>query len=284
MEMTLSQLLDEEADLIIRELGIPPCPAILTRLLKEMRQDEPDFGAIAKLITADVGLAAAMLKTVNSPFFGLRTKATSVQQALSLLGLRNVIQIVTGALLRMAFPESSDDLDHYWERSAGIAQVAARLARPLAGMDRDDVYTFALFRDCGIPLMLRKYPKYSGFLNDTLATAARPFTQVEQVLFKTDHARVGSALASSWMLPDATSAAILYHHDYAALENGQLAEASCKLVAIGLVSEYLYMQHIAAPNCYEWDKGGGFAADMFGIKEEKLESFNREVEVALQPQ
>jgi HD-like signal output (HDOD) protein len=284
MEMTLNQRLDEEAEQIIRELGIPPCPTVLTRLLKEMRQDEPDFAAIAKLISSDVGLAAAMLKTVNSPFFGLRTKATSVQQALSLLGLRNVVQIVTGALLKMAFPESGDDLDHFWERSAGIAQVAARLAKPLAGLDRDDVYTFALFRDCGIPLMMRKYPKYSGFLRDDLATAIRPFTQVEQALFKMDHARVGSALASSWMLPDETSAAILYHHDYPALESGQLKEASCKLVAIGLVSEFLYMQHVAAPNFYEWDKGGGFAADMFGIKEQALETYHREVEVALQPQ
>jgi HD-like signal output (HDOD) protein len=273
--------LDDEAERIVRELGIPPCPAILTRLLAEMRQEDPDFRKIATLISSDVGLAAAMLKTVNSPFFGLRTKATSVQQAISLLGLRNVVQIVTGSLLRMAFPEGGEDLDAYWERSSGIAQVAARLAGPLAGLDRDEVYTFALFRDCGIPLMLRRYPKYADFLEDEDVTATRPFTQVEQILFKMDHARVGSQLAATWMLPEDTSEAILYHHDYPALASGELPDGARKLVAVGLVAEYLYLKHVAHPAQYEWDKGGPIVADIFSTSEEKLVEYEPEVVIAL---
>ena len=77
-----SGIVDKDADKIVREIGIPPCPAILTKLLKEMREDEPDYNKASKLIGADVSLAAAMLKTVNSAFFGLATKATSVNQAL----------------------------------------------------------------------------------------------------------------------------------------------------------------------------------------------------------
>lgn len=277
----LTESFEDEAERIVRELGIPPCPAVLTRLLTEMRQDEPDFKKISELITGDVGLAAAVLKTVNSPFFGLRTKATSIQQSLSLLGLRNVTQLVTGALLRMAFPDSSAGLDQYWEKSSAIAQVAARLAKPLAGMDRDNVYTFTLFRDCGIPLMMRKYPKYGAFLDDDLATATRPFTEVEQALFRMDHARVGKELATNWMLPEETAIAILHHHDYAALGGGGLPDSSCTLVAIGLVSEYLYMQHVSEPVCHEWEKGGAFATSTLGITEQALGEYGKEVEIAL---
>jgi HD-like signal output (HDOD) protein len=43
-----------------------------------------------------------MLKTVNSLFFGLRTKATSVNQALQWMGVRNTVEIVTGLPLRQA--------------------------------------------------------------------------------------------------------------------------------------------------------------------------------------
>ncbi len=276
-----NELLDDEAERIVRELGIPPCPAVLTRLLREMRQDDPDFRKIGELISSDVGLAAAMLKTVNSSFFGLRIKATSVQQAVSLLGLRNVTQIVTGSLLRMAFPESSDDLDQYWEKSSGIAQVAARLAKPLAGLDRDEVYTFALFRDCGIPLMMRKFQKYADFLADDLATATRPFTQVEQALFKMDHARVGNQLATSWMLPEESAAAILHHHDYEVLDRKEFRQNSTRLIAVGLAAEYLYSQHAGESNCYEWEKGGAFVSDVFGINEKSLDGYKHEVEIAL---
>jgi len=281
MEIT-TQTFDDEAERVVRELGIPPCPAVLTRLLKEMRQDDADFKKIGELISSDVGLAAAMLKTVNSPFFGLRTKATSVQQSLSLLGMRNVVQIVTGSLLRMAFAESGDDLEQYWEKSSGIAQIAARIARPLAGLDRDEAYTFALFRDCGIPLMMRKFPKYADFLADEVATASRTFTEVEQALFKLDHARVGHQLAANWGLPEDTAFAILHHHEYEVRDRKEFAQAGTRLIATGLVAEYLYCRHTGSANCYEWDKGGAFAQEMFGINEQTLAGYADEVEVALE--
>ncbi len=101
-----SPLMAEEAAKGIR---LPPCPATLTKLLREMRDDEPDFVKIAKLISTDVSLAGAMLKTVNSSFYGLRTKVGSVHQALNVIGLRNAGQLVTGLLLRDAFPSGATD-------------------------------------------------------------------------------------------------------------------------------------------------------------------------------
>ncbi|MCX7153623.1 MAG: HDOD domain-containing protein [Proteobacteria bacterium] len=87
-EKPSSAQIDEEARQIVIDIGIPPCPAILTRLLRDMREDEPDFAAIGKMLSSDMSLAASMLKTVNSPFYGLGRKATSIQQALALLGLQ----------------------------------------------------------------------------------------------------------------------------------------------------------------------------------------------------
>ena len=79
---------EPDLDRIAREVGIPPCPAILGRFSAEMQQPEPDMRKLAELIAADIALSAALLKLVNSPFYGLRTKATNVHQALSIIGLR----------------------------------------------------------------------------------------------------------------------------------------------------------------------------------------------------
>ena len=143
-----SAILDDNTEKILEGICIPPCPAILTKLMQEMRSDDPDFPKISKLISTDASMAAAMLKTVNSPFYGLRSPATSVQQATALLGLRSVAQLVTGLLLRNAFSSGSSELmDEYWESSSTIAQISAVLARQIKGVDRDEAYTFALFRD-----------------------------------------------------------------------------------------------------------------------------------------
>ena len=151
-------ILDLEAERIINEIGLPPCPAILTTLMREMRADDPDFVKLGKLIGSDVSLAAAMLKTVNSPFYGLRSKASSVQQAIALLGLRNVAQIVTGLLLRQAFSGgASEMLEEFWEVSSAVAVLSALLAREVRGKGRDEAYTFALFQDGKPVYMMHRF-------------------------------------------------------------------------------------------------------------------------------
>lgn len=270
MEQTVDEI-DREADKIVREIGIPPCPAILTKLLKETREDEPDYNKTSKLISTDVGLSAAMLKTVNSPFFGLRTKATSINQALQLLGLRNTVEIVTGVLLRQAFPVGDNAaMETFWQTSSGIAEVAAQLALPLGVTNRDEAHTFALFRDCGIPLMIGKFPGYANFMKVSHLDNGRAITSDELDEFGIDHPTLGARLAQSWLLPEEACTAILNHHDYALLQGGSVAGEIATLVALVLAAEWIYTRHNIGPKCREWSQGGDVALDVLGISEEQL--------------
>ena len=58
----------------ILDIGIPPCPAILNRFIAEARQDEPHYSRLANIIGTDVAVAASLIKTANSPFFGMRQR------------------------------------------------------------------------------------------------------------------------------------------------------------------------------------------------------------------
>ncbi len=207
---------DAEASRIVAEIGIPPCPAVLTAMLRETRKDDPDFQAIGKLIASDLALAAALLKTVNSPFYGLRSKATSVQQALVFIGLKNVVRLVTGLLLQQAFPVSRNQVVKLlWETSARIAAGAACLARALRCCDADEAYTFGLFRDCGMLLMTRKHADYAPLLEAAPFPHPDAFAAAESARYVTDHARVGFHMASSWYLPAELCLAVRHHHDRA---------------------------------------------------------------------
>lgn len=262
---------DQEAEQIVRDLGIPPCPEILTKLLREMRKDEPDYMMVGNLISGDVSLAAAMLKTVNSAFFGLRTKATSVKQALALLGLRNVKEIVTGLLLRNSLPTGdSKAMEHFWETSSGIAQTASLLAKPLAGLDREDAYTFALFRDCGIPLMVKRFPEYDKFYSTAMADT-QSFTDAENTKFGMDHARIGAQLARTWHLPEETCNAISISHDYSMLTADDTPVAARKLIALALASEYIHSRCTSNAPCPDWVIGGNAAIAALGTSEDAIE-------------
>ena len=262
---------EDDAKQVVRDLDIPPCPEILTKLLGEMRKDEPDYRTVSNMVSEDVSLAAAMLKTVNSAFYALRNKATSVRQALALLGLRNVKEIVTGLLLRNSLMKAdSKVLERFWETSSDIAQTASLLAKPLAGLDREEIYTFALFRDCGIPLMVLRFPEYEEFYSKAMADS-QPLTEAENAQFNIDHARVGAELARTWHLPDEICNAIALSHDYSKLTGDEVPVKERKLVALGLVAEYIYSRCNSDEPGPDWAAGGNAAIAALGTNEDAIE-------------
>jgi len=276
--------LDRNADRIVKEIGIPPCPAILTKLLRETRADEPDFRRISRLVGGDVALASAVLKVVNSPFYGLRTKATSVQQALALLGLNTVTQLVTGLLLRQAFSASSGpDMERYWKASMATSLICALLCRETAKGDSGVACTFGLFRDCGMPVMLLKFPIYADIFDGSALTPGEPVLEIENERYTTNHARVGAQLARSWFLPESLCYAILHHHDALGSDEvlAQGEAAALGLIAMGLAAEQLYCM-AAGADCLEWALAGEWALFELGLTQARFDALAAQVEAALE--
>jgi HD-like signal output (HDOD) protein len=265
--------LELEAARIAKELDIPPCPAILARIITEFRARQPDLRRIAALIATDVGVAATLLKTVNSPFYGLSQKVTSVQQALSVIGLRAGANLVSGLLLRDAFPTNSGPaMEQFWDGSTRIAVLAAAIARRLRDIDPDRAHTYVLFRDCGMLVMLRKFPHYSDFLEQSAIVPGAQLVRAEDLRFNFNHARVASALARSWSLEDELCDAIFNHHDFGAMAPGKRgAEAAQrKLVAFGLLAEQIVALHMNQGLRPDWISGERFVLDTLGIEADDI--------------
>ena len=274
---------DRQADQIVQEIGIPPCPATLTRLLRETRADDPDFRRIGQLIGGDVALASAMLKIANSPFYGLRAKAASVQQALTLLGLNAETQLVTGLLLRQAFSRAvGPGMERYWKNSMAISLISAMLCRETAGGDAGIACTFGLFRDCGMAILLQKFPGYADILDGSALSSGELVHDIENSRYSIDHARVGSQLARSWHLSESLCYAILHHHDLL-FSNDTLAQApagALKLVALGLIAEQLYC-HATGADCHDWASTGEWALFEVDLNQEKFTAIAEKVNASI---
>ena len=206
----------------VKDIGIPPRPMILDRIAVEMHKDEPDLRYLATLLSADVSIAAGLLKTANSPYFGLQTRARTVVQALVLLGLDVASRAVAGLILRKVFL-SAPSMERFWDASSRIARTAGWLVHQLGSQDgvkADDAYTFGLFRDCGIPILMQRFPEYRALLAAANNARERSFTTVEADYCPTNHALVGSLMAQNWWLPDEMALAIRHHHDGPAYQAG----------------------------------------------------------------
>lgn len=266
------------ADLLggaFRDIAIPPRPEILDLISQEMRRDDPDFRKLTGYISADVSLAAGLIKTVNSPFFGFRSRAKSVSQALTMLGLETASRTVAGLILRKVFGDLPN-LERFWDSSAAIARLGGWLVQEIGVRDQvrsEDAYTFGLFRDCGMPILMRKFPTYQATLALANADSEQRFTLVEETYHPTNHAMVGCMLAQSWWLPEETCLAIRHHHDYVALHAGSagLPPASRRLVAVAQASEYIYQQVTGLSLTCEWEKMSAACMQTLQLDAERLE-------------
>ncbi len=288
MNDTLQDTAPSEVDNLIErsilDVGIPPCPVILDRFITEARRDEPDFKRLATIIGTDVGLSAGLIKTANAPFFGMRQRVRSVNEALTILGLKTASRAVAGLILRKAFP-NVPNLERFWDASARIAHLSGWLAQHLEirGLRAEDTYTYGLFRDCGIPVLLGRFPHYEKVLAAANNDAERSFIAVEETELPTNHAMVGCILAQSWWLPEEICLAIRNHHDLVALESlsSKLPMQSRRLIATGQLAEHIVQRQSGLSMTQEWTKLGAACLLILELDETQLEALYVDAESVL---
>ncbi|ANQ85942.1 HDOD domain-containing protein [Azoarcus olearius] len=256
----------------LKGVSIPSCPAILTELLAELRKPQANGKRVAQLISQDVGLAAMVVKSANSPLFGSARQIASVADAIKLLGFSTVSNLVCEGLLRSTIGTQDASLERFWDSSVHTASVMAELAGRLGGAPRDTAYTFGLFRDCGIPLLVQRFPGYKKVLGTANEKTDQVFTAIEDEALSTNHAVLGYFLARSWGLTDVVSQGILCHHDYSLLEDpAGLDSASRSLIALNVLAEHIVSHYLRVRQDMEWIKAGERVAAYFGMPLADLE-------------
>lgn len=266
-------------------IDIPSCPGILAQLMDELRQPQVSGKRIAALIGQDVGLAAVVVRSANSPYFGSGRRIASIDDAIRMLGFGMLANLVHEALLRSSIADPGAALERFWDSSRCTAQASAMLARRTGIARPETAYTFGLFHDCGIPLLVKRFPDYKRILGVANQTTDRWFTAVEDEAFNTNHATIGYILARSWGLSEAITQAILCHHDYSVLagDSGLDHEARA-LIAINVIGEYVAGTHLRTRQDAEWDKGRDAVACFLGMPLTDIEDLAEDVLLALESQ
>lgn len=257
-------------------IGIPPRPTVLQSIEREMMREEPDFVVLEKIISLDVGVAASLVKIAKSPLFGIAADVRTIKDALQILGLKTVATAIAGLSLRKAFAHVPN-LERFWDASACIAQISAWLATQVIYSERhvrpEEVYTFGLFRDVGIPVLHTNYSDYMDILRQANREAEQPFTAIEDLELGVNHALIGGKLAKEWELPLEYLCAIEFHHDRAvlqALQDANIPAVSRYFIATAQLAEYFHQRATQKSQTLEWDKLGDLCLQVLELSEERM--------------
>ncbi|GGX54110.1 HDOD domain-containing protein [Saccharospirillum salsuginis] len=227
---------------ILQGIVIPPQPQVMVDLQMEQIQPEPDLRRIAQLIRQDVGLSGTMLKVVNSASYGLANKITSVEQAVMLLGIDTVVNIVNGLSIK---GELSDEdivkMNRFWDAALDIAMVSQNIAKLIGYPTPDEAYTLGLFHNAGIPLMMKRFPDFEDTQRLAYAGEYGRIIDAENDAYRTNHAVIGYYTAKSWRVPQLLCDAIADHHSVEQIFTNNYAQDGRKktLLAILKIAEHL---------------------------------------------
>lgn len=240
-----SRLPDEITEKALAGISIPPCPASLTSIMQEAKRPSADLASLAHLISRDAGIVGPLLQLANSPYIGLKNKASSVFQAVSVLGMQNTLNLVQNVVLRQNVGSPPQVFEKFWERSSLSATIAEKVAAKFPTVSTDEAYLAALFHDCGIPLLMMKFPGY----RETVMAQCQPgkfIIDVENEFFSTSHSVVGYLLTRKWMLSPRICNAILYHHDLTIFRSADKNAGAdvCDLISIIHMAEYIADEHL----------------------------------------
>lgn len=197
---------------LIKELKtLPALPATIGEIRDAMEDVNHSMDAIAKIILRDPPVVANVLSVANSAAYGFRNQVTSVELAVSLLGLRETYSIVLSAAVLDLF-EKTETFDYkvYWEEAINSA-AACRIIGEHAHLERErGLYTAGLLHDIGRIALMETIPEQyikvsSDLTGDELIAA-------EQEAVGISHTEAGYELATQWNLPAEIAEPIRFHH------------------------------------------------------------------------
>jgi HD-like signal output (HDOD) protein len=151
-----------------------------------MLDDRTTPADVAEGIKRDPSLAALVLQTVNSPYYGLRTKIPDYYRACLLLGFNNIYRLVLNKSVQAIMPETKE-FQAIQQHSYLVSVLAHEIALLSGKMPPALAATLGLLHDLGqgaLILFKQRHPQ--------LATS---FDLL-------DASAVGASLLKNWELPD----------------------------------------------------------------------------------
>jgi len=238
---------------IRRIRGLPTLPPVVQKISEMVKSEKASAEKIGRTIGQDYALTAKVLRLVNSAFYGLGGRVSSITNAVVLLGFN----VVRGVVLSASVFELMDrGIVGLWEHSLGTAIASGVIAKALYVPEPEEVSVAGLLHDIGKVVVPVKMPETYKKIREIIEHTTLSIGEAEREVLEFDHSRIGMWLADEWNFPPNLTEPIVYHH------TPSLAKEAAIQTAIVHLADILIRA-----------KGFGFGGDPW-VPEIDLEAWN----------
>ena len=212
-----------------------PLPAASSKLYSLLRTPDSSAKEITAVVSTNPILSAKILRTVNSAYYSLPEKISSVGRAIILLGYNNVRSLVYQDTMQYAFSgEQNKDagFNELWTHSTVVSACALYLGQNVFRYSENDLATIGLLHDMGKYFL--QLLKSKGEKGENIPTIIH-----EEKQYGINHALIGSLIVKNWQLPDTITKSIEFHHYPIFLPPESIPEPFRKLSFIVCLSDLI---------------------------------------------
>ena len=276
----LTTLSEEESKkvrrLVDKGIKLPPQPVVLEELNHLLTRGVSDVRVLARSVSQDPGIVAALFKVAQSSAFASLQPLDSVEHILQAIGLKQTYNIVQAVSLANAMPakHNAKAFEAFWARSRAVAQLAMLVAEErvsVCNIFPDQAYLAGIFHDCGVPVLMQRFTTYCKDMHLDVPGLWTDLAE-EDARFNADHCVVGYLVGKHWKLPEFICDAIRYHHEMISMGS----HASRTMVAILQMAIELHYRDVHASNP-EWDGVRDAVAEELGLYSDAVAEFMEDI-------
>jgi putative nucleotidyltransferase with HDIG domain len=188
---------------------------VLEEIEQALESPQCNLSTIGDAIQKDPDLTARLLRLANSPFFGFANRLSTVAEAVSLLGIQQIQDMIMASSVLEQFkgvPDRFVNKDSFWRHSLAVGITARLLAMERRLPKPDKFFVAGLLHDVGRLVLLSQAAEWAQAVFELYQSERILLRDAEKKVLGYDHQQIAAELLQSWSYPPVLVQAVAFHH------------------------------------------------------------------------
>lgn len=191
---------------------LPNVPDVVRELIQMLNDPNVKYADISEKVTHDQTISLKVLRVVNSAYFGLSRKISSIDEATVLLGIDKLKTLVIAS----GFSNSVEKVDgiklpEFWADSFRVAELSQWFAKRTSLVEADEAFTVGIVHNIGRLLLHLTVPDTAREIRQLVVNRKAGFVKAELDLLGFTSQDAGKGLMDLWKFPTSIGDAVKHH-------------------------------------------------------------------------
>ena len=188
---------------------------VLQEIETALASPQCNLNSIADAIQKDPDLTARLLRLANSPYYGFANRLSTVAEAVSLLGIQQIQDMIVASSVLEQFrgiPDKLVNKDSFWRHSLAVGICARLLAMERRLPKPDKFFVAGLLHDVGRLVLMLQAADWAQKVFSVYQSEKILLRDAEKKVLGYDHQQIAQELLLNWSYPAALVQAVAFHH------------------------------------------------------------------------